>query len=111
MECPVIYGLGFDGKSVKGIKEIRTVNDFSDKLAGMLAVGTMAAIFVGSKPLQAAHNIKKTDWEVFAKAMTKVPTIKRRRISQIAKLQIMDHYGDPKQGRFWEGVRDGCGIE
>ena len=108
MNCSPIQGLVFDSRSREGLRRIRQIDELSDALAASLGLGTFASIFVGSSAGEAIYNITATDWELLAEAMAAVPQIRRRLVQDEARYQILDHPGDPKQRRFWEGVLDGC---
>lgn len=110
MECPDITNLKLDRRDQEALEEIRRVQRAGNLLEIIMPAGVMAAIFLGNKAGQAAYNIHSTDWLLFTKAMSSVPSTMRARISQIAQFRIIDGGMSSEQRQFWDAVDKGCKV-
>jgi len=111
MQCTVISSISLDKKSIEGIERIKSISGFPEVLTKVLAYGTFVNIFLGNKVPELTFNIYQTDWSMLHQSMMALPSIQRRRISDIARYQIIDHQMYYKQLQFWKGISDGCEIK
>ena len=109
MECPNISNLKLQLEDKKALEEIRQVREAGSLLQVSLPSGVLATIFIGSQPAEAAYNIHSTDWILFSQAMESIPKIIRARISQIAKLRLLNGGLSYEQRLFWNAIDRGCG--
>ncbi len=108
MTCPNITNLIFSPTGKRAINEIKRKQNLANVLASVLAGSVLLEIFVGNGALGSANNIKKKDWDVWAKAMRSVPIMLSKEINRISQFQLLDHTIDTKERQFWEGVVYGC---
>lgn len=110
MECPSLIGLELSNASKEGLAEIKNVVEIGKYLTYSTAFGQLGTIFLNSSPLEASYNIYNTDFEAFAKGLSAIPSITKKRIEQIAghKWRNVSNYGEKK---FWRAVYEGCKLK
>ena len=107
MKCPTISGIEFSPTSIRSIKEIRRIRDLSNYLILISGGGHLLNIFLGSGPIQATYSLQSTNFQVMTEAMSGVPAMTRRVITDIAGrtcLKVTNH----KEKTFWHAIYLGC---
>ncbi|HEB92161.1 MAG TPA: hypothetical protein ENI94_01565 [Gammaproteobacteria bacterium] len=99
--------LRFSEQSEKAIGRIKQIQGAANVLSGVLASSVLLEIFAGNRVLGSANNIRKKDWEIWAKAMRAVPNVVSREINFIAQEQLMKPLAMDERN-FWRAVADGC---
>lgn len=107
MRCPDIEHVTFSQRSQHALEEIQKVDRFSMALQRVTAGGVILNIFAGNGPLQATYALGSTDFVAMTKAMSAMPHIARRRISNIAQ-ETAFHTSNSAEQLFWRAVVDGC---
>jgi hypothetical protein len=64
-------------------------------------------IFAGNGPIEATYALASTDFAAIAQAMSAMPEIARRRISNIAQESAF-YTSSSAERIFWNAVVDGC---
>jgi len=108
MKCPNIPTVRFSGSSKAAIKRIKRMRRVANVLASVLAGSVLLEIFTGNGALGSANNIKKKDWETWAKAMRAVPNMAKKSINDIVQLQLIEGSLTISERKFWEAVAYGC---
>ncbi|NWO07228.1 MAG: hypothetical protein HLX50_16525 [Alteromonadaceae bacterium] len=111
MECPSINSLVLDERDVETLEQIRKIIRNMDFISVLMPAGVMHSIFTKNNAAGASYNIATFEWRTFASAMSKIPSIKRRRIRDVAGMRSLDPGLSPNQRQFWRAVYKGCEVE
>lgn len=109
MRCPDIERVTFSQRSHQAIEDIHKVDRFAMALQRVTAGGVVVNIFAGNGPLEASYALRSTDFAAMAKALSAMPQIARRRISNIAQETAL-YTSSPAEKLFWHAVVDGCKL-
>ncbi len=109
MQCPTIDHVEFSQRSQDAIEEIRKVERFSMSLQRVAVGGVVLNIFAGNNSLQSSYAITSTDFVALSKALASIPSIARRRISNIAQESAF-YVNDLDEKQFWSAVVAGCKL-
>ncbi len=107
VRCPDIERITFSQRSQQAIEEIRKVDRFTMMLQRVTAGGVVMNIFAGNGPIETTYSLASTDFAAMAKAMSAMPEIARRRISNIAQESAF-YTSSSAEKIFWNAVVDGC---
>ena len=110
MECPNIGEINFTKPSIDALEEIRRKKHLGNALVLFSGAGHFATIFLGGTSLNTVYSAYSTDFELFAQAMSEVPSIVRNQIEKIAFNAYMS-VGDYKEKQFWQAVYRGCNVD
>ncbi len=109
MRCPDIDHITFSQRSRQAIEAIHKVDRFTMKLQRVTAGGVIVNIFAGNGALEASYALRSTDFVAMTKALSAMPQIARRRISNIAQ-ETTFYTSSPAEKQFWHAVVDGCKL-
>lgn len=107
VRCPDIEQITFSQRSQQAIEEIRKVDRFTMTLQRVTAGGVVMNIFAGNGPIETTYSLASTDFAAMARAMSAMPEIARRRISNIAQESAF-YTRNSAEKTFWNAVVDGC---
>ncbi|MCO5786480.1 hypothetical protein DHB74_08985 [Pseudomonas sp. G11-1] len=107
MQCPSIDNLELSQRSKNAVESIRSVERFSLALQRVAVGGVVMNIFAGNNSLQSSYAIASTDFVAMTKALAAIPSIARRRISNIAQ-ETAFYVTDHNEMVFWNAVVAGC---
>lgn len=110
--CEILEDFIPDARTKAAISNIAKKKESATILTGILGNSIFLTIFFQSKPLEVGYNIYNTDWDLWANAMARTPSILRRAIETEAMNQ-WQHYQleyDRKHIIFWTHIYDGCKI-
>lgn len=111
MSCSQITGLILDKESKTALERIKETQNLSKLLSAAITVGVFNSIFTKNKAPVVALNITQTDWSLYSKAMSALPTIQKRVMQKEIDMMII-HYQmgkyDHKHIQFWKGMKHGC---
>ncbi len=111
MECPSINNLVLAERDVKALEQIRKIIRNMDFISVLMPTGVMHSIFTKNNAAGTSYNIATHEWRTFASAMSKIPTIKRGRIRDVAGMRSLAPDLSVNQRHFWRAVYRGCEVE
>lgn len=109
MRCPDIDHITFSQRSQQAIEATHRVDRFAMKLQRVTAGGVIVNIFAGNGALEASYALRSTDFVAMAQALSAMPQIARRRISNIAQETTL-YTSNAAEKQFWHAVVDGCKL-
>jgi hypothetical protein len=111
MPCSPITGLKLDKESKTALARIKENQNLDKLLSAAITVGAFNSIFTKNKAPIVALNITQTDWNLYSKAMSALPSIQKHLIQKEIDMMII-HYQlgkyDYKHVQFWKGMKHGC---